>query len=137
MSTIRLEIVTPERKVFSEDVEMVITRAAEGDIGILPRHAPFVSPLGITPVRIKKDGEEKRVAISGGFLEVRPDTVTILAETAELSDEIDVDRALAAKKRAEERLAQAHRDDIDFKRAELALRRAMNRLRVVNPDEGE
>ena len=57
MSTIRLDIVTPERKVFSDDVEMVVTRAAEGDIGILPRHAPFVSPLGITAVRIKKDGE--------------------------------------------------------------------------------
>ena len=119
MSTIRLDIVTPERKVFSDDVEMVVTRAAEGEIGILPRHAPFVSPLGIT-------------AVSGGFMEVRPDTVTILAEAAEMSDEIDVERALAAKKRAEERLAQAHRDDIDFKRAELALRRAMNRLQVAN-----
>jgi len=132
LSTIRLDIVTPERKVFSDDVEMVVTRAAEGEIGILPRHAPFVSPLGITAVRIKKDGEEMRAAVSGGFMEVRPDTVTILAEAAEMSDEIDVERALAAKKRAEERLAQAHRDDIDFKRAELALRRALNRLEVAN-----
>lgn len=134
MSTMRLDIVTPERKVFSEDVEMVITRAAEGDIGILPRHAPFVSPLGITSVRIKMNGEEKRAAVSGGFMEVRPDMVTILAEAAEMSDEIDVERALAAKKRAEERLAQLQREDIEFKRVELALRRALNRLRVAEYD---
>lgn len=134
MSTMRLDIVTPERKVFSEDVEMVITRAAEGDIGILPRHAPFVSPLGIISVRIKMNGEEKRAAVSGGFMEVRPDMVTILAEAAEMSDEIDVERALAAKKRAEERLAQLQREDIEFKRVELALRRALNRLRVAEYD---
>lgn len=84
MSKLHLDIVTPERKVYSEEVDMVVTRAANGDIGILPKHAPLVSPLGVTTIRVKKDGTEKEIAISGGFLEVRPDRVTILAETAEL-----------------------------------------------------
>lgn len=130
MSTMILDIVTPERKVYSEEVNMVITQAAEGEIGILPRHIPFVSPLGITNVRVKKDGKEFRVAVSGGFMEVRPDKVTILAETAELDHEIDVERAEASKSRAEERLRKAKQEELDFKRAELSLRRAMNRLKA-------
>lgn len=128
MSKMQLDIVTPERKVYSDEVDMVITRAAEGDIGILPKHAPLVSPLKATAVRIKKDGEEELVAVSGGFLEVRPDKVTILAETAELPEEIDVNRAEAAKARAEERIA---RGEGDIKRAELALARAKTRLQVA------
>ncbi|BCU83257.1 ATP synthase epsilon chain [Polycladomyces abyssicola] len=130
MSTIQLDIVTPERKVFSDEVEMVITRAAEGDIGILPKHAPFVSPLDVTVVRIKKDGNERQVAVSRGFLEVRPEKVTVLAEAAELAEEIDVERAKAAKERAERRLAEGS-PDIDRARAEYALRRAENRLNVA------
>jgi F-type H+-transporting ATPase subunit epsilon len=128
MSRMQLDIVTPERIVYSEEVEMIITRAANGDIGILPQHAPLVSPLKITAVRVKKDGEEEQIAISGGFLEVRPDKVTILAQAAELPGEIDVERAERAKARAEERLANKEGDQI---RAELALRRALNRLEVV------
>jgi F-type H+-transporting ATPase subunit epsilon len=84
MSKIQLDIVTPERKVYSEQVDMVITRAAEGDIGILPKHAPLVSTLKNTVVRVKRDGMEEKVAVNGGFLEVRPDKVTILAESADL-----------------------------------------------------
>ncbi|WP_279389092.1 F0F1 ATP synthase subunit epsilon [Hazenella coriacea] len=129
MSKMQLDIVTPERKVYSDEVDMVITRAAEGDIGILPKHAPLVSPLKITAVRIKKDGDESVIAVSGGFLEVRPDKVTILAESAELPEEIDVERAKAAKERAESRLKS---EDGDQKRAELALARAMNRLDIAN-----
>jgi F-type H+-transporting ATPase subunit epsilon len=128
MSKMQLDIVTPERKVYSKDVEMVITRAANGDIGILPQHAPLVSPLHVTVVRVKNEGREERIAISGGFLEVRPSGVTILAETAELSSDIDVNRAEAAESRAKERLAE---HDGDLARAELALKRAVNRLEVA------
>jgi F-type H+-transporting ATPase subunit epsilon len=128
MSKILLDIVTPEQKVYSKEVDMVITRAADGEIGILPQHTPLVSPLSITVVRAKNDGSEEQIAISGGFLEVRPDNVTILAETAELSGNIDVGRAEAAVTRAKERIS-GH--DGDLARAELALTRAMNRLEVA------
>lgn len=128
MSKILLEIVTPERIVYSEEVDMVITRAANGDIGILPKHAPLVSPLGITGLRVKKGNEEETIAINGGFLEVRPDKVTVLAESAERASEIDVERAKRAKERAERRLADG---DGDLQRAEHALQRALNRLRVA------
>ncbi|GBF11818.1 F0F1 ATP synthase subunit epsilon [Tepidibacillus infernus] len=130
MSTIRLEIVTPERKVYSDDVNMVIVRGEMGELGILPKHAPFVTPLVISPVRIKKDGKEQLIAISGGFLEVNENKVIILAETAELPEEIDVNRAIAAKERAESRLATTGKEDWDFKRAQAALQRALNRIRV-------
>jgi F-type H+-transporting ATPase subunit epsilon len=124
----QLDIVTPEKIVYSEQVDMVITRAANGDIGILPHHAPLVSPLQITSVRVQKDGQEEQIAISGGFIEVRPDKVTILAQGAELPGEIDVERAEKAKERAEERIA---RSEGDIARAERALKRAINRLEVV------
>lgn len=130
MSTIRLEIVTPERKVYSDDVNMVIVKGELGEIGILPKHAPFVTPLVISALLIKKDGSEHKVAISGGFLEVNPDKVVILAESAELPEKIDIDRAVAAKERAELRLAQTGTEGIDFKRAQLAIQRAVNRIRV-------
>ncbi|PTM56749.1 F0F1 ATP synthase subunit epsilon [Desmospora activa] len=130
MATMQLDIVTPERKVYSEQVDMVIARAAEGEIGILPRHAPFISPLQVSAVKIKKDGEEFLVAVSGGFLEVHDNQVTLLAETAETPGEIDIDRAKAAKERAEQRLQEQKRDDIDFKRAQLSLQRAMVRMQV-------
>lgn len=127
----QLEIVTPERKVFSENVTMVSARGTGGELGILPGHIPLVTPLNVGTIRIKQDNSEKIVAVSGGFMEVRPDKVTILAETAELPSQIDVNRALAAKERAERRLAEAKTDNVDFKRAELALRRATNRLEVA------
>ncbi|SFX63400.1 F-type H+-transporting ATPase subunit epsilon [Thermoactinomyces sp. DSM 45891] len=128
MSKIHLDIVTPEKKVYSEDVDMIITRAADGDIGIMPKHAPLVSPLQATIVRIKNDGQEEEIAVSGGFLEVRPDQVTILAESAETASEIDKNRALQAKERAERRIHSAEGDLI---RAEAALIRSMNRLRIA------
>lgn len=135
MATMQLDIVTPERKVYSEQVDMVIARAAEGEIGILPRHAPFISPLQVSAVKIKKDGEELFVAVSGGFLEVHDNRVTLLAETAELPGEIDIERAHAAKERAEQRLREQKRDDIDFLRAQLSLRRALVRIEVGDKNE--
>lgn len=84
MSKMYLDIVTPEKKVYSEEVEMVITKAAEGEIGILPKHVPLVSPIKGKTVRVKKDGAFETFHVSGGFIEVRSDRVTILAEKAEL-----------------------------------------------------
>ena len=131
MSTMQVDIVTPDRKVFSEQAEMVIARTTEGEIGILPNHSPLAATLKISAVRVKKDNSEVVAAISGGFIEVRPNAVTILAEAAEFPEEIDKQRAQAAKERAEKRL-QDKREDIDYRRAELALNRALNRLDISN-----
>jgi len=129
MSTLRLEIVTPERKVYEKDVAGVFVKGTAGELGILPRHVPLVTPLKVAPVRAKKpEGGEDLIAVHGGFMEVRRDKVVILAEAAELPEEIDVDRALRAKERAEERLR--HREHYDFRRAEIALQRALTRLQV-------
>ncbi|MFC5647752.1 F0F1 ATP synthase subunit epsilon [Paenibacillus solisilvae] len=129
MSSFLLEIVTPERKVYAEDVNMIIVKGSEGEMGILPNHIPLVTPLKIAPVIIKKDRAEEVIAVNGGFLEVRKDKVVILAESAELPGDIDLDRAESAKQRAEQRLG-GKRDESDFRRAELSLQRAMNRIAV-------
>lgn len=131
MPTIKVHIVTPDGTVFEGDRDMVSVRAQSGELGILPGHIPLVAPLSIDAVRLKKGTETELVAVSGGFIEVRPDKVTILAEAAELPSDIDVDRATAAMKRAEERLARAQQENIDKKRAQLALQRALNRLKVA------
>ncbi|SFF23830.1 F-type H+-transporting ATPase subunit epsilon [Paenibacillus catalpae] len=130
MSTFLVEIVTPERKVYAETANMVSVKGVEGELGILPNHIPLVTPLRIAPVTIKRDGKVDVLAVGGGFIEVRKDKVVILAESAEMASEIDVNRAQAAKQRAEERLA-AKQSEIDFKRAELALQRATNRINVT------
>jgi len=128
--TQRLEIVTPDRVVMSDDVRFVVAPGADGELGILPEHAPLVTGLNIGIVRVRKEGKEAKVAVSGGFMEVRDNRVIILADAAEREDEIDVERAKAAKKRAEERLA-APSPEIDIARAELALKRALNRLKAA------
>nr|WP_217367758.1 MULTISPECIES: F0F1 ATP synthase subunit epsilon [unclassified Brevibacillus] len=126
-----VEVVTPERVVYSGQAEMVIARGLQGEIGIMPNHVPLVTPLKTAPVRIKTEGDkEVKMAVSGGFMEVRGDKVTILAETAELPGDIDVERAKAAKERAEKRLAEKYAE-LDVKRAERALQRAMARLDVA------
>ncbi|WP_458411675.1 F0F1 ATP synthase subunit epsilon [Schinkia sp. CFF1] len=130
MKTIQVSVVTPDGAVVDQDVEMVSVKAISGELGILPGHIPLVAPLAISAVRLKNGNTTDQVAVSGGFVEVRPDKVTILAQAAELASEIDVDRARAAKERAERRMQQAKTDDVDFKRAELALKRAINRLNV-------
>jgi F-type H+-transporting ATPase subunit epsilon len=130
MKTVLVNVVTPDGPVYDADVEMVSVKAQSGELGILPGHIPMVAPLQIGAVRLKKGSSTELVAVSGGFIEVRPDKVTILAQAAERAESIDVVRAQEAKKRAEERLNQKT-DDIDFKRAELALRRAINRLNVT------
>jgi F-type H+-transporting ATPase subunit epsilon len=130
MKTIKVSVVTPDGPVYDSDVEMVITKAQSGELGILPGHIPMVAPLNIGAVRLKKDGKTEFVAVSGGFLEVRPDQVTILAQSAEIASEIDVERAVRAKERAEQRMNDQKLEHTDFRRAELALQRAINRLAV-------
>jgi len=129
MKTINVSVVTPDGPVYEADVEMVSTKAQSGELGILSGHIPLVAPLQIGAVRLKKGSSTELVAVSGGFLEVRPDKVTILAQAAEKAEEIDVERATEAKQRAEQRL-QGKQDDVDFKRAELSLKRAINRIEV-------
>ncbi len=127
---IRLDIVTPEKVAYSDDVSMVIARTTGGDIGILPGHAPLIAALVIWPLRIMIDEEEKEMTMCGGFIEVQPDKITILANCSELPEDIDVARAQVAKERAENRLRD-HKENIDIARAEAALRRALIRLTVA------
>ena len=131
MSSIRLDIVTAERAVYSEDVEMVIAPGVQGQLGILPHHTPLMTTLQAGELRIKKDGREVSLAISGGFLEVRPDKVVVLADSAERADEIDVSRAEEAKRRAQERLSEKGKG-ADEARAEASLGRSMVRLKVAD-----
>jgi F-type H+-transporting ATPase subunit epsilon len=130
MSTLRLEIVTPERKVYEKDVNMVVVKGVEGELGILPHHIPLVTPLKVAPVKAKIGNSEEFIAVHGGFMEVRKDKVVILADAAELGTDIDVSRARLAKERAERRLAQKQ-SDINAQRAEQALMRAISRLETV------
>ena len=129
-ATIRLDIVTAERVVFSEEVDIVIAPGVEGELGILPHHANLMTILRPGELRVRRAGEEVCMAISGGFLEVRPDRVIVLADAAERDEEIDLARAEEAKSRAQERLS--HRTpEIDVARAEAALVRSMVRLKVA------
>ncbi|MBU5465273.1 F0F1 ATP synthase subunit epsilon [Virgibacillus sp. MSJ-26] len=130
MKTLTVSVVTPDGPVLEDQFSMISCKAESGELGILPNHIPLVAPLSISAVRLKRENDVEKLAITGGFLEVRPDKVTILAQSAEKPEDIDVQRAREAKERAENRL-QAKQDHIDFHRAELALKRAMNRLDVV------
>ena len=126
----RLSIVTAEREVFSEEVDEVVANGVEGQLGILPHHSPLMTTLLPGELLIKQGGEEFYLAISGGFLEVRPDRIIILADTAERVEEIDIARAEEAKRRAEQRLAEKP-PGVDMARAEAALRRSLLRLQVA------
>jgi F-type H+-transporting ATPase subunit epsilon len=128
---IKLDIVTAERVVYSEDVDAVIAPGVEGQLGILPHHAPLMTLLQAGELVARKSGQEEIMAISGGFLEVRPDRVIVLADQAERAEEIDMARAEAARKRAEERLRDRQAAGLDEHRAEAALRRAVARLSVA------
>jgi F-type H+-transporting ATPase subunit epsilon len=130
VATIRLEVVSPERTVLEEDADIVVARGAEGDLGILHGHEPLITPLATGELMYKVDGEEHFIAISGGFLEVRPDRVVVLADVAERSDEIDRARAEAARARAEERLAEHRGTELEA-HAAAELQRALLRLRVA------
>ncbi len=127
---IKLDIVTAERVVYSDEVDVVIAPGIEGQLGILPRHTPRMTTLQAGEMVVRKGGEEFSLAISGGFLEVRPDRIIVLADVAERAEEIDLARAEEAKRRAEERLSR-RAPEIDVARAEAALRRSLVRLKVA------
>lgn len=124
------ELVTPERKVLSEEVDMVIARSVDGDLGILANHAPLLTPITISQLLLKKDNADTLIAVGGGILEVSKDKTVFLADTAELPHEIDVERAEEAKLRAEQRL-EKDKSAVDVRRAEVALRKALTRIEVA------
>ncbi|MBT6340115.1 MAG: F0F1 ATP synthase subunit epsilon [Desulfobacula sp.] len=125
-----LEVVTPQKAIVSEEVEIVVAPGSEGEFGVLKGHTTFLTSLKIGTLRYKDtSGKERYLFINGGFAEVLPDKVTILAESAERRRDIDVERATKAKERAEKRLAEK-RENTDLTRAEVALKRAMHRLNI-------
>ena len=130
MATFRLEIVTAERMVYSDDVNALIAWGVEGQLGILPHHAPLMTMLQPGDLLIRKEKEEEFFALSGGFLEVRPDKVIILADACERADEIDLARAEEAKRKAQETM-KAGPMTADAAAAEAALRRSLARLKAV------
>jgi F-type H+-transporting ATPase subunit epsilon len=127
-----LEIVTPERLAYSDTVDAVNLPGIEGELGVLPHHAPLVSMLGVGELRIRKGGAEESFAIVGGFLQVRPDKVVVMAETADMASEIDLEKARHARLEAERALEGAARTDaIDLSAARAALQHALLRIRVA------
>jgi F-type H+-transporting ATPase subunit epsilon len=130
VATFKLEIVTAERMVLTDDVDALVAWGVEGQLGILPHHAPLMTMLQPGDLLIRKGGEEQYLAISGGFLEVRPDKVVILADACERAEEVDVARAEAAKHRAEE-ILKTRPPEVDMATAEAALRRSLARLKVA------
>ncbi len=141
MSTIKLEVVSPDKVVYTEDIGMLIVRSTGGELGILPHHAPLVT--GLVPhamrVRVSQDRDEQLIAVAGGFMEVTPEKITVLATASEMPIDIDINRAKEAMARAKERIARFHQgqpesDGIDIERAQLALRRAIARLRAVGTE---
>ncbi|MBE0479409.1 MAG: F0F1 ATP synthase subunit epsilon [Dehalococcoidia bacterium] len=130
MARISLEIITAERVVYSNDVDIVVVPGIEGELAILPQHAALMTMLQPGPLLTKKNGEEDCMFVSGGFMEVQADRVTVLADTAERAEEIDVTRAEEARKRAETRIALPP-EQADHARAQAALIRSLLRLKVA------
>jgi F-type H+-transporting ATPase subunit epsilon len=127
-----LEVATPTRMVVAEVVDEVVAPGVEGYFGVLPGHAPFLTTLGIGELTYRQGREERRLAVSGGFAEVRNDKVIVLADTAETPEEIDRERAERARVRAEQRLGGRSQEEIDYLRAQCALARALIRLQVAS-----
>ena len=130
MSTVLLEVVTPERVVLSHEVNMVSLRGGGGEIGILPRHIPLATTVKPGVIKVKIPEGEDYIAVSDGFLQVKPEKVTLLVDTAEIGSQVDIDRATRAKERAEKRLSDKS-ENVDATRAEAALRRAVHRLEAA------
>ena len=129
--TILLEIVTPERLAYSDQVDMVIAPGIEGELGILPHHAPLITTLGVGELRIKKGAAEESFAIIGGFLQVRPDRVVVMAETADLASDIDLQKAEEARRDAERALESGTQEPADLASARAQLQQALLRIRVA------
>jgi len=128
---ILLEIVTPERLAYSDEVDAVVLPGSEGEMGVLPHHAPLVSTLGVGELRIRKGGSEESFAIVGGFVQVRPDRVVVMAETADMASEIDLERAQEARREAERTLETGYHEGADLSAARAALQQALLRIRVA------
>ena len=137
MATIKLEIVSPDRVVYAADIDMLIARSTGGEIGILPKHIPLVTGLEPHAMKIHVDAKEQLIAVAGGFMEVTPDKIIVLATAAEEPIDIDINRAQRAYERAQERLQRLREDPdaqasiIDEQRASLALKRAAARLQTA------
>ena len=136
MATIKLEIVSPDRVVYAADIDMLIARSTGGEIGILPKHIPLVTGLQPHAMKIHVDAKEQLIAVAGGFMEVTPDKITVLATAAEEPIDIDINRAQRAYERAQERLQKLREDPeeasiIDEQRVILALKRAEARLQTA------
>jgi F-type H+-transporting ATPase subunit epsilon len=128
---LHLEIVTPERLAYEDEVDMVLVPGIEGELGILPHHTPLVSLLGVGELQIRKGAEEESFAIAGGFLQVRPDKVVVMAETAEIGSDIDLERAQKARAEAEKALEAGFVEGADLSAARAELQRALVRIRVA------
>jgi len=130
--TLMLEVVTPDRQVVKTEADIVVLPGVQGQFGVLVNHIPFLSALEIGEMYYRKGGQIEYLFIGGGFAEVTGEKVTVLADSAELGKEIDVERARRAKERAERRLAAGRTADIDWARAEAALRRSLARMKVAS-----
>ena len=128
---LNLEVITPERLVLREEVDEVVAPGLTGEMGILPDHTPLISQLKTGVLSYRQGNQNRRLHVSGGFIEVASDSVSVLSDVAEKPEEIDVERAQRAKERAERRLA-SRGEDIDFDCAELKLQRALTRIQVGN-----
>jgi F-type H+-transporting ATPase subunit epsilon len=129
--TLHLEIVTPERLAYEDDVDMVLVPGIDGELGILPHHAPLVSLLGVGELEIRKGGASESFAIAGGFLQVRPDKVVVMAETADLASDIDLAKAEEARREAERALESGFHEAADLAAARAQLQQALIRIRVA------
>ena len=128
---LQLEIVTPEKLAYSDSVDAVTLPGTEGELGVLPHHAPLVAMLGVGELRIRKGGQVETFAIAGGFLQVRPDKVVVMAELADMASDIDLEKANEARHEAERALAEGFDEPADLARARAALQRALLRIRVA------
>ena len=131
---IRLRLVTPSRLLLDEEVDEVTGPGALGEFGVLPRHISFLTLLEVGEMSYKQEGERHHLALSGGYAEVLDDVMTVLANAAEYANEIDMERARAARERAEKKMTELSREDKEFAAAEAALRRALVRLQVASKE---
>jgi F-type H+-transporting ATPase subunit epsilon len=127
-STIRLELVTPERLLLSEDVDEVVLPGYEGEFGVLPGHTQYLAILNIGMLRYRRGNETRKIAVGGGFAEVTPERIVVMVDTAERAEEIDIERARRARDRAEAALKELSLDDETYAKAYAALQRAMVRM---------
>jgi F-type H+-transporting ATPase subunit epsilon len=128
---LQLEIVTPEKLAYQGEVDSVQLPGSEGELGVLPHHAPLISTLGAGELRLRKGGEDESFAIVGGFLQVLPDKVVVMAETADMASEIDLEKAQEARRQAEQALESGYVEGADLSAARASLQAALIRIRVA------